>query len=85
MEALPISRLADIVSASSMSDEDIQVLLELLFDKLGTNAEWEDASLRSESAKTLKKHNTELQKRYEEGVCVCVCVCVCGGRGVCYV
>lgn len=44
MEALPAARIADIVTASSLSDDDIQQLIDQLLDKMNTNAEWQGVS-----------------------------------------
>lgn len=44
MEALPAARIADIVTASSLSDDDIQQLIDRLLDKMNTNAEWQGVS-----------------------------------------
>ena len=41
VEALPASRISDIVSVSSLSDEDIQQLMDVLLEKMNTNAEWQ--------------------------------------------
>ena len=41
VEALPASRISDIVIASSLSDEDIQQLMDVLLEKMNTNAEWQ--------------------------------------------
>lgn len=41
IEALPASRISDIVSVSSLSDEDIQQLMDVLLEKMNTNAEWQ--------------------------------------------
>ena len=42
-EGLPASRISDILGASSLSDEDIQQLIQELFDKMNANAEWQAA------------------------------------------
>lgn len=44
MEALPASRIVDIVTASSLSDDDIQQLIDQLLEKMNTNAEWQAVS-----------------------------------------
>ena len=44
LEALPASRISDIVMASSLSDEDIQQLMDVLLEKMNTNAEWQEVS-----------------------------------------
>ena len=41
VEALPASRISDIVISSSLSDEDIQQLMDVLLEKMNTNAEWQ--------------------------------------------
>lgn len=41
---LPASRINDIVGASSLSDEEIQRLIELLLEKSNANSEWEAVS-----------------------------------------
>ncbi len=41
VEALPASRISDIVTSSSLSDEDIQQLMDVLLEKMNTNAEWQ--------------------------------------------
>ncbi len=40
-DGLPASRIADIVSASPLSDDDIQQLVSALLEKMNTNSEWE--------------------------------------------
>ena len=44
VDVLPASRITDIVGASSLSDEEIQRLIELLLEKSNANAEWEGVS-----------------------------------------
>lgn len=43
-EALPASRISEIVGASSLSDDDIQQLIEQLLEKMNANAEWQAVS-----------------------------------------
>lgn len=43
-DGLPAARIADIVSASSLTDEEIEPLIELLLEKSNTNSEWEAVS-----------------------------------------
>ena len=42
VDALPASRISDIVVSSSLSDEDIQQLMDVLLEKMNTNAEWQE-------------------------------------------
>ena len=42
-EGLPASRISDILGASSLSDEDIQQLIQELFEKMNANTEWQAA------------------------------------------
>lgn len=43
-DVLPASRIEDIVTASSLTDEEIQPLIELLLEKSNANSEWEAVS-----------------------------------------
>ncbi len=40
-DGLSVTRIAEIVSASPLSDDDIQQLVSALLEKMNTNAEWE--------------------------------------------
>ena len=44
MEALPASRIFDIVNSSSLSDDDIQHLIDQLLQMMNANAEWRGVS-----------------------------------------
>lgn len=44
-DGLPVSRITEIVSASSLSDDDIQQLMSTLLEQMNTNSEWEAVSL----------------------------------------
>lgn len=65
-DGLPAARIVDIVSASSLTDEEIEPLIELLLEKSNANLEWEAPNLKAESNKSLKKLNQELQSKLEE-------------------
>lgn len=43
-DGLPAARIVDIVNASSLSDEEIEPLIELLLAKSNANSEWEAVS-----------------------------------------
>ena len=44
-DALPASRITDIVGASTLTDEEIQWLIGLLLEKSKANSEWEAVSV----------------------------------------
>lgn len=43
-DVISASRITDIVGGSSLTDEEIQRLIELLLEKSNANAEWEGVS-----------------------------------------
>jgi len=43
-EGMPVTRISEIVSASPLSDDDIQQLVSVLLEKMNTNSEWEAVS-----------------------------------------
>ncbi|CAI8028649.1 hypothetical protein GBAR_LOCUS16316 [Geodia barretti] len=65
LEAMPASRISDVVSASTLSNEEIQHLIDKLLEMQDANAEWKmkGASKGTESVKSLKKANEDLQER----------------------
>jgi chromosome segregation ATPase len=65
LEAIPASRISDIVSASQLSDDEIQHLIDKLLEMQDANAEWKmkGASKGTESVKSLKKANEDLHER----------------------
>ena len=42
---MPVSRITEILGASSLTDEEIEALIGLLLEKSNMNSEWEAVSL----------------------------------------
>lgn len=64
-ESMSGSRIAGVIANSSLSPDEVGLVMERLLEKHETNEEWE-ATTRSDSVKVLKRLNNELQNRCVE-------------------
>lgn len=69
-EALSMSHISEILGTSSLSDEEIQQLIEQLLEKMNANAEWEAVSWASIPYATLS--------HFFNSVIISYAPCVCG-------